>query len=232
MITHIIYHISGRKVGCTNNLEIRKKMYFDAEGKIPNLEILEELQDKTDQEAGDIEWQWADRFGYKRGNHYTIIVAAARERARRGLGALSTDQLSEAGKSGARRLHELGLGGFGNLTSDQRIEYGKRGGYGRARNLTPERLIEISRKAYSSGHGKLSPEQRSANARKASLRALELNVGGFRLLTPEAHSNLGRVMGKTKGICPHCGIEANLGNLHKWHLDRCAKKPVGFVRRS
>jgi hypothetical protein len=73
---HLIYHIRGRKVGCTTNLDSRQQMYLRAEGRIPEMEILEVLRNKTDQEAGDIEWQWADRFGYHRGTHYL----AARER--------------------------------------------------------------------------------------------------------------------------------------------------------
>ena len=60
VVSHTIYHIPGRKVGCTQSLERRKQQYLAEEGRIPQIEILEELSDKTDQEAGDIEWQWAD----------------------------------------------------------------------------------------------------------------------------------------------------------------------------
>src|SRR4051812_39419932 len=74
LITHIIYHIPGRKVGCTKNLKERLLWYKRYEGKIPNYEVLEELHDKTDQEAGDIEWEWADRFDYNRGSHFTSLT--------------------------------------------------------------------------------------------------------------------------------------------------------------
>lgn len=67
MITHLIYHILDRKVGCTKDLENRKKRYLESEGSVPEMVVIERLRDKTDQEAGDREWQWADWFGYKRG---------------------------------------------------------------------------------------------------------------------------------------------------------------------
>ena len=53
MITHIIYHIPGRKVGCCKDLEYRKSLYLEMEGAIPEIEVLEELHDKSDQEATD-----------------------------------------------------------------------------------------------------------------------------------------------------------------------------------
>lgn len=28
-----------------------------------------------------------------------------------------------------------------------------------------------------------------------------------------------------KGMCPHCGIETTFGNLKRWHLDNCKKRP-------
>lgn len=70
MISHIIYHIPNRKVGCTRNLEKRKHMYLNQEGVMPHIVVLEELHDLTDKEAGDIEWYWADKLHYKRDQHY------------------------------------------------------------------------------------------------------------------------------------------------------------------
>jgi hypothetical protein len=29
----------------------------------------------------------------------------------------------------------------------------------------------------------------------------------------------------TKSCCPHCGTEANQGNLRRWHLDKCPNQP-------
>jgi hypothetical protein len=140
MITHIIYHILGRKVGCTKDMDWRKKLYVKMEGKIPEIEILEELHDKTDKEAGDIEWQWADKLGYKRENHYTHIMRAVSARGKRGgpvaariLQATATfEQRSQWGRKGgikgARRTHELGLGGYKNLTYEQRVAAARKGG--------------------------------------------------------------------------------------------------------
>ena len=85
MITHVIYHISGRKVGCTKSIEQRKQLYLRDNGAIPDIEVLEELHDKTDQEAGDREWWWADHFGYKRENHYTVIMNATKVQYQRSI---------------------------------------------------------------------------------------------------------------------------------------------------
>jgi hypothetical protein len=117
MITHIIYHIPGRKVGCTKNLEYRIKNYISDEGSAPEIEILEELHDKTNQEAGDVEWQWADRFGYRRGPHYStggwlnISPEKKRERALKG------------GSAGGRRSFELGVG-IHSKTHEQNLRSG------------------------------------------------------------------------------------------------------------
>lgn len=75
MITHIIYHVIGRKVGCTIDM-LKRRAYYRSKG-INIIRILEELHNKTDQEAGDIEWQWADHFGYRRGQHFAVSRKAA-----------------------------------------------------------------------------------------------------------------------------------------------------------
>ena len=41
MITHIIYHIVGRKVGCTKDMEWRKRLYEEDEGIVsPGLRVV------------------------------------------------------------------------------------------------------------------------------------------------------------------------------------------------
>lgn len=120
MITHTIYHIPGRKVGCTKNLQSRINEYLKHEGVVPNVEVLEELHDKTDQEAGDIEWIWADKFGYNRGRHYSITIAASIAGGRRANSVFSEEE-----------IHARGV----------------RGGLGRYRNYPPEQISEWSRRA-------------------------------------------------------------------------------------
>lgn len=125
MITHIIYHISGRKVGCTNDLIIRKEWYLKSEGLIPEIEILEELHDKTDQEAGDREWEWADWFGYRRDGHYLAAVKAALKFGEKGAVWRAKNQTPE------RRSEISRMGGLGwskNRTHEQKIEFASMGG--------------------------------------------------------------------------------------------------------
>jgi hypothetical protein len=64
---HFIYHVPGKKVGCTK----RHKGRLKQQGlTIDDIEILEVLHDVSDQEAGDREHAWAEKFGYPKGVHY------------------------------------------------------------------------------------------------------------------------------------------------------------------
>jgi general stress protein YciG len=234
MITHIIYHIPGRKVGCTKNLLKRIEFYRIDEGVIPDHEVLEELHDKTDQEAGDIEWDWADRLGYSRGPHYIESVKAANS-----IGSFVTmtkENRILAGQKGASRTHELGLGGFKTMTHQKRSEAGHKGGI---------RAGELGK----SGLKFLSLEDRKKwaplNGRKGGTRAAELGVG-FHSMSPQRWSEVAQQGGYKGGVrvnelgtsgtqvraaCPHCGLESNRAILGRWHFDNCPKKPRGFVRR-
>ena len=121
-----IYHITGRKVGCTNNLDRRKRQYEKDEGTIPDMIILEILQDKTVQQVGDIEWEWAKKFGYKRGNHYSQTVAnrsiTGLKSKQSGLGfhAFSKEERIEIG----RRVARLKLG-FHGISRDEHSQISK-----------------------------------------------------------------------------------------------------------
>jgi hypothetical protein len=222
MITHTIYHIPGRKVGCTKNLEYRMRVYEWAEGASPEIEILEELHDKTDKEAGDIEWQWADKFGYSRGVHYTNTLAAIkssansnkhREAVRRngllmyelGIGIHSVESHTRAGRIGGliagRKIVELRLGIHG-LSFERRSEIGVIAG-----RIGGRKVVELKHGI----HG-LPPNRKSEIARKAGLSGGK--KGGMKQL----------------GICPHCGHENNLASLGRWHFGKCKRRPM--VRRT
>ena len=34
------------------------------------------------------------------------------------------------------------------------------------------------------------------------------------------------VLNRTMMACPHCGVRANLGNIKRWHLDKCKQNPT------
>lgn len=115
IVTHIIYHIPGRKVGCTKSLESRKSLYLRDDGAIPeNIQVLQKLYNASDQEAGDIEWEWADKLGMRRGMHYTKCIANLKKHAFAG------------GKVGGRRIAELGLSGFKQQTFEERSKRSSR----------------------------------------------------------------------------------------------------------
>jgi general stress protein YciG len=200
MITHIIYHIIGRKVGCTKNLA-RRRAEYKLEGYSPEeIEILEELHDKTDQEAGDIEWAWADRLGYNKGHHYTTTMKNYSE---------------EGSRKGGLRTVELRVGVHG-LSSEQRIEVSRKAGLiGGPRS---NQVMTVEQKSDRGRKGGIK-----SNSRNGGLRRAEV-------LTSERKSEIGRLGGlirggmmieltpfRIRGKCIHCGIETNTANLSRWH---------------
>ncbi len=75
MITYYIYHVPGKKVGATKNIEKRQHSNFKKytlEGDV--IETLEGPDTEWFWEiVGNREWDWADHFGYERGTHYTLM---------------------------------------------------------------------------------------------------------------------------------------------------------------
>jgi hypothetical protein len=133
--THWIYEIPGRKVGCTENLEQRKAWYGKERHSLVVLEI---LYNSTEQEAGDKEWEWADKLGYKRGfphfakkhrnsrEHFVKMARMTVERGKTGFQIMTSEQHREACRKGAASTHAQGKGGFANLPKEQRIANGKK----------------------------------------------------------------------------------------------------------
>jgi arginyl-tRNA--protein-N-Asp/Glu arginylyltransferase len=148
---HVIYHIPGQKVGCSKQFDIRKKQY--PKGTV--FQVLEELTDCTDEEAGDVEWAWADHFGYRRGQHYSIAVKASIASAN-----MSEDsrRILATQASVQRQMH--------------RAEYSAR-----QKDLMTRRTQEERSEIAKRGVQSQTPEQRSAKALKAAatkrLKALQ-----------------------------------------------------------
>ncbi len=71
-MTFYIYHVPGVKIGATCHLNARIKHNINKYGIEPY--IIETLigpdEESTWQTVGDLEWNWADHFGYDRGTHY------------------------------------------------------------------------------------------------------------------------------------------------------------------
>ena len=131
MITHVIYHApERRKVGCTRDIEARRGWY--SRGTV--IEVLEELHDATDREAGDREWHWADKLGYPRRKHYVDAISMGQSEGSRL--TLSSDELSDLNKRSALKI-----------SPERRIERAKKMGAGSVRGLTPDQLLTRVRKA-------------------------------------------------------------------------------------
>ena len=98
MITFTIYHVPGHKVGATGNYKHRAAWNFRHYRVEPYIIDELELPDtpETWQIVGDLEWEYADEFGYDRGTHYV----EARKRIR----LISAEQLSANGSAAAQAL--------------------------------------------------------------------------------------------------------------------------------
>jgi hypothetical protein len=208
MITHVIYHIYGRKVGCTRNFHNRKGWYRSEGYTDKDFEILEELHDKTDQEAGDIEWQWLERFGYKkRGQpHYSsLAIEQRRKNANKAREAMivsrSSDQWSEfASKGGSARM--------ASLTTEQRKSLARKGGIACYEQSTEE---ERSKRAAGNGH-------RARNSMtEEEWRRMSVN-GGKKRAVELSH------LAKKIVCCPHCNLKGGFTAMQRWHFDNCSFK--------
>ena len=121
MRTFTIYHIPGHKIGATTHYSRRERDNF-RHYRVESY-IIDELElpdtPETWQIVGDLEWEYADEFGYRRGEHYAEI--------RRKQRLVSAEQLAANG----RRVGRIG---------------GKAGGYATAakkRKLTKEIADQI-----------------------------------------------------------------------------------------
>jgi len=73
---YTIYHIPGIKIGCTKDLKTRSRANRKKYGKDINIETLFEYEENliSVNEIGNIEWEFADHYGYKREAHYSNLV--------------------------------------------------------------------------------------------------------------------------------------------------------------
>ena len=76
-MTYYLYHILGKKIGCTIDLQHRKAYNKRRHGRDIEFSVLETIEgaDTEDmwQVVGDREFALADQYGYKRGRHYLDI---------------------------------------------------------------------------------------------------------------------------------------------------------------
>src|SRR4051812_35794160 len=174
MPTYTIYHIYGFKVGCTKNLARRITEYRSFGYQPFEIEILEVLQDVTEDYAGNVEWKWADHFGYFRGSHYAELKSEDRVlNGRKGGKAAAISVGPEALAERGRRMIRVRME---RETPEQRSERARKGGFAAAKSTSVEFRQALGRrngrKAKELGlgiHG-MSQEQRIDAARKGALR--------------------------------------------------------------
>lgn len=244
-ITHYIYHIPGRKFGCTTNYESRRVNYGSDVRKV--MHVHEVCVGCTDQEAGDRERYWNLLFGYKPGPHYGAAADSYRKGGQKsaelgvgGFQTMPTERHSEIG----RRNFELGIG-IHKLTSAEKADAARKAIIVQAANgtgfygMTKEQRREIALRTAAQGKSgfQLSTrEQQIARAQRGGKKASELRLG-IHAMTPEQRRAASRKGDKSKGgkrsaelyrnmECPHCGVVGNAPNVFRFHFDRCKHKPV------
>ncbi len=123
--------------------------------------------------------------------------------------------------------------GFQQMTSEQRSKLGHeifQQGKGIG-GLTHEQSVQIGKQVADQGLGihNLSPELHLQNSSKGGQTA-SARKSGFHGLSSEE-----RIKNSHKGgqngafnqlaICPYCGTNGKLANLHRWHFNNCPNKP-------
>jgi general stress protein YciG len=205
---YTIYHIVGKKVGCTVNFEKRKKQYQDG----TRFDILEVLEDSVGpQFAGDREWFWADYFGYKKGSHYTNTWNFK----------LTPEQKTEAGKKGGSIGGKIGgkIGGRKGFTAQW--EAGKNpfqtGEAGRASAAGPNH----SSKTGKAGFYTMTPEQRSAAGKIGAKRKVELGLTKLSIAAAIASPNHPN---RQFLRCLNHNVTGNLPSMKRWHRNCTLEK--------
>ena len=118
-MTHYIYEIPDKKIGCTKNITNRMKAYPPGTEYI----IRQVLEDITDEEAGETELVWQCRLGYPRDSiGYEKTAAMGR----------TGDGARAVGKANVESGHWERLHSIGGKASCQKFEHqshaGKKGG--------------------------------------------------------------------------------------------------------
>lgn len=212
----------------------RKSLYEKMEGVVPEIELLEELHDATDQEAGDREWYWADKFGYSRGLHYALTMRAVSARGKIGGkigGAITGPKMFELGTgifamSEEEKYKARSKGNLGR-TSEQNLEIGRNAVRRMNEILGPEGRLEASRKGGRARMAEMSLQERIDQARRAG------KLGGAKGGAKGGPARLGRAGCQRRVRCPYCEIEGPLPTLKRWHFDNCPKKSrIVFVREA
>jgi hypothetical protein len=214
VIMYTIYHVIGKKVGCTVNFEKRKTQYPDG----TQVEILEELDSSVgDQIAGDREHYWADHFGYKKYSHYSKSNWNLRQ---------TMEQKSQAGK----KAGELGVSGFQTMTFEQRSQIGKRTaelGKSGFQNLTSEQRSEIAKKTAAlglTGYATLPPEKRRVGGRRGGKISSALPTNAFRTgVAARASAASPNSVSNKISECPYCGTSIRGPSFYR-HKKACERK--------
>jgi hypothetical protein len=200
--TYTIYHIPGKKVGCTVNFKRRKSEY----PKGTQFEILEELH--NEKEAADREWYWADHFGYKKGFYYSesrwdIVIPA--------------EELSSNGKLGGSRL----------LPHKRDPSLRRRYGVGFENNSQYNGSKKHLEDAY---RGALKAVENGNIGMKTTSTCPYCGHIGQTRIMGRWHFDNCKLNPNKNGPrvvqCVYCGMTGQTSNIRRWHNDNCKFRSV------
>lgn len=173
------------------------------------IEILQVLKNHTDKEAGDVEWEYADKFGYPRGKHYTESMKALSVGGKKG-GAVSSGG-TIGGLVGGMLTYKVN---FSRQTAEQRVAAGKKGGRIGGAILTFEQLSYAGKMSIAkSTHQQRVEWGKLGGSKGGTARAFNLSSKEIKSISSKAGKVGGLVSAYQKYKCLECGWISNPGGL-------------------
>jgi len=223
---YYIYHIIGKKIGCSKNPNRRVNQQGYTE-----FEILEQHEDIHIASKRELELQ--EQYGYKKDtidykhSSKTIEQHRSNENSSKGgkkvfelgIGAfsLTKEERSELSKIIGNKNKNLEIGIF-SLTKEERSNNGKKGG---DINKISGHISNLGKK-FGSIQGKKNVENKFWEKLTNEQRALGGKIS--HQLHKEMYKKMGHDRNNTKSTCPYCGKIGQNRIMHRWHFENCKLK--------
>ena len=217
-----IYEIPGRKVGCTKSIESRKMLYKKFENSTPEIILLETLENVTEQEAGDREWEWADKLGYKRGTHYTKALEAMDKM--RKLSHKSSNHPCN-NKEHLKKLQKAAIESPNHPKfNPEKLNYTRSFSHKSPNHPcnNKEHLKKLQKASMDSPNHISKHPEKMAKIIKAAIES-----PNHPSKNPELVKRwmIAGQRGASKQVtCPHCNLTGRIGAMKRWHFENCRHK--------
>ena len=218
--TYYIYHLVGKKVGCTHDLRRRKQQYQKQYPLGIKIKILEKIIRKRDNEAswkfaGDREIYWRKKLGYNRGElHY--VSSRLHLAAGEGLGGLAAGDRETSGQQTDITCPHCGTTGqtraMGRWHFDNCQQHPTKG----------KQNIKRHQKVVAVYHDKKAECPHCGKIGQAAVMQL------WHFDNCRQHPNVSKRKRNREDKfmtvrCPHCGKMGSERAMGRWHFDNCKK---------